>query len=58
MQDKAGKPFRGPLFEALQICHSEFRELEKQSFNKRIFLFTNCDEPSNEQDKALAYQRV
>lgn len=36
-----------PLFEALWICHQEFKSVEKQSFNKRIFLFTNDDNPGS-----------
>jgi len=34
-----------PLFEALWTCHQEFKSVEKQSFTKRIFLFTDDDNP-------------
>ena len=32
--------------------------MEKQSFNKRIFLFTNEDDPGNPNEKSLAQQRA
>jgi hypothetical protein len=47
-----------PLFEALWICHQEFKVVEKQSYSKRIFLFTNEDNPGNENDKGMAQQRA
>jgi len=34
---------RSPLFEALWICHQEFKQVEKQSYSKRIFLFSDFD---------------
>jgi hypothetical protein len=37
-----------PLFEALWTCHQEFKSVEKQSFTKRIFLFTDEDSPGTE----------
>lgn len=43
-----------PLFEALWICHQEFKVVEKQSYSKRIFLFTNEDNPGTESDKNMA----
>lgn len=46
----APKTERSPLFEALWTCHQEFKSVEKQSYNKRIFLFTDEDEPGNEED--------
>ena len=47
-----------PLFEALWICHQEFKSVEKQSYSKRIFLFTNDDNPGTPGDKAMAEQRA
>ena len=47
-----------PLFEALWICHQEFKSVEKQSYNKRIFLFTNEDNPGSQSDKNMAEQRA
>ena len=32
--------------------------MEKQSYNKRIFLFTNEDNPGSQGDKAMAEQRA
>lgn len=43
-----------PLFEAFWICHQEFKSVEKQSYNKRIFLFTNEDNPGSAGDKTMA----
>lgn len=40
-----------PLFEALWICHQEFKSVEKQSYAKRIFLFTNEDNPGSKDDQ-------
>ena len=40
-----------PLFEALWICHQEFKTVEKQNYIKRIFLFTNEDNPGTQNDK-------
>ena len=39
---------RQPLYEALWACHQEFKSVEKQSYHKRIFLFTDEDSPGNE----------
>jgi len=50
----APKESSGPLFEALWICHQEFKSVEKQSYNKRIFLFTNEDNPGSDDDKRMA----
>lgn len=36
---------QAPLFDALWICHHEFKTVEKQNFSKRIFLFTDEDNP-------------
>ncbi|CDW84185.1 ku p70 dna helicase [Stylonychia lemnae] len=47
-----------PLFEALWICHQEFKQVEKQSYNKRIFLFTNEDNPDTQGDREMAQQRA
>jgi hypothetical protein len=49
---------RSPLFEALWICHQEFKQIEKQSFSKRIFLFTDCDSPGSIADQNMALQRA
>ena len=49
---------RSPLFEALWICHQEFKQVEKQSFAKRIFLFTDCDSPGSMSDQNMALQRA
>ena len=53
----SSKP-RSPLFEALWICHQEFKQVEKQSFSKRIFLFSDCDCPSTVADQKMALQRA
>ena len=50
----APKAKRSPLYEALWTCHQEFKSVEKQSFNKRIFLFTDEDAPGNEEDQTMA----
>mmetsp|Transcript_34757 Transcript_34757/g.25910 ORF Transcript_34757/g.25910 Transcript_34757/m.25910 type:complete len:199 (+) Transcript_34757:234-830(+) len=52
------KDKKSQLFEALQICHQEFKAVEHQSYNKRIFLFTNEEDPGNEKEKAMAKQRA
>jgi hypothetical protein len=68
-QDKANSQFastsanslsepRSPLFEALWICHQEFKQVEKQSFSKRIFIFTDGDMPGSGNDLNLAIQRA
>lgn len=54
----APKAERCPLFEALWSCHQEFKSVEKQSYNKRIFLFTDEDCPGNEEDQMMAQQRA
>jgi len=54
----APKASRSPLFEALWSCHQEFKSVEKQSFNKRIFLFTDEDCPGTENDQLMAQQRA
>jgi len=46
-----------PLFEALWVCHHLFGQLAKQSFNKRIFLFTIEDFPDSKADRDRAIQR-
>jgi hypothetical protein len=53
-----GSTPRSPLFEALWICHQEFREVEKQSFTKRIFLFTDSDSVGSAQDQTMALYRA
>ena len=47
------------LFEALTICHTEFKKIEKLSFSKRIFLFTDEDNPNadNRHNQQRAVQR-
>lgn len=47
-----------PLFEALWICHQEFKSVEKQNYTKRIFLFTNEESPGTLNDKQMAQQRA
>ena len=49
-----------PLFEALTICHNEFKSIEKLSFTKRIFIFTDNDNPNagNRTDQRRAIQRA
>ena len=49
---------RSPLYEALWICHQEFKTVEKQSYSKRIFLFTDNDVAGNQRDQTLAAQRA
>ena len=46
------------MYEALWVCHQEFKKIEKQAYIKRIFLFTDCDEPGTEQDQEMAAQRA
>jgi len=53
-----GNTPRSPLFEALWICHQEFKQVEKQSFTKRIFLFTDSDSVGSAQDQTMALQRA
>jgi ATP-dependent DNA helicase 2 subunit 1 len=53
-----GSTPRSPLFEALWICHQEFKQVEKQSFTKRIFLFTDSDSVGSAQDQTMALQRA
>lgn len=40
------------------MCHQEFKQVEKQSFSKRIFIFTDCDMPGVGNDLNLAIQRA
>ena len=54
----SGTSPRSPLFEALWICHQEFKQIEKQAFSKRIFLFTDCDSPGSIADQNMALQRA
>lgn len=54
----SGNSARSPLFEALWICHQEFKQIEKQAFSKRIFLFTDCDSPGSIADQNMALQRA
>lgn len=49
---------RAPLFEALWICHQEFKQVEKQLYAKRIFLFTDFDTAGSTQDYNLTLQRA
>jgi ATP-dependent DNA helicase 2 subunit 1 len=53
-----GSTPRSPLFEALWICHQEFKQVEKQSFTKRIFLFTDSDSVGSAQDQTMALCRA
>ena len=46
----APKSKKSPLFEALWACHQEFKSVEKQSYSKRIFLFTDDDCPGNAEE--------
>jgi len=47
-----------PLFEALWVCQQEFKQVEKQQYSKRIFLFTDCDGPGSIADQNMAIQRA
>ena len=40
------------------MCQQEFKEVEKQAFTKRIFIFTDCDMPANEQDRVMSEKRA
>lgn len=46
-----------PLHEALWLCNNEFKELDKNKYSMRIFLFTDQDNPHSDdhnlRDKAL-----
>jgi len=50
-----------PLFEALWLCTHVFKDIEKKPYTKRIFLFTNEDNPSatdkNQRDQAVNYAK-
>ena len=50
----ARDPQKSPLFEALWTCHQEFKSVEKQTYSKRIFLFTDEDCPGSAEDQAMA----
>ena len=54
MQSSSAASGRSPLFEALWTCHHEFKQVEKQQYSKRIFIFTDCDSPGSLQDQAMA----
>ena len=43
---------RVPLNEALWACQQELRAIEKEIFAKRLFIFTDCDSPADEADRA------
>lgn len=40
------------------MCQQEFKEVEKQAFTKRIFIFTDCDTAANEQDRVMSEKRA
>ena len=40
---------KAPLFDALWVCHQEFKSVEKLNFSKRIFLFTDEDSPYDDE---------
>mmetsp|Transcript_28758 Transcript_28758/g.25875 ORF Transcript_28758/g.25875 Transcript_28758/m.25875 type:complete len:396 (+) Transcript_28758:39-1226(+) len=50
-----------PLFEALWLCTHVFKDVDKKPFTKRIFLFTNEDNPSatdsNQRNQAFSYAK-
>lgn len=54
----SGSTSRAPLYEALWICAQEFKKVEKQSFSKRLFVFTDSDMPGSGNDLNLALQRA
>ena len=39
------------LYEALWICYQEFKSVEKQNYAKRIFLFTDEDQPYHTEER-------
>ena len=49
-----------PLSNALWICHSEFKNFETKKFNRRIFLFTDNDNPmmNNLSERNITIQRA
>ena len=49
---------RVPLNEALWACQQELRAIEKESFAKRLFIFTDCDSPVDEDDRELSETRA
>ena len=48
------------LSNALWICHSMLKNYEKKNYNRRIFLFTDNDNPLNDQinERNIIYQRA
>lgn len=54
----SGSGARSPLHEALWVCSREFKRVEKHSFAKRLFVFTDNDMPGSGNDLNLALQRA
>jgi len=51
LADKQGKPVRANLSEALQIVLAEFRKVQKDAFNQKVYLFTNQQEPDSDKER-------
>lgn len=49
---------RVPLNEALWVCQQELRAIEKESFAKRLFIFTDWDSAVDENDRELSEKRA
>lgn len=49
---------RVPLNEALWACQQELRAIEKESFAKRLFIFTDHDSPADGDDRELSETRA
>lgn len=49
-----------PLYETLWICQQQFKSLDMNQFGKRIFLFTNEEDPmaENPGDRDATFERV
>ena len=66
LQDEVNFPLFNPLSKSLHlnevfwICQNEFKEISKKAYVRRIFLFTNQDDPFKDdpENRLLAIQKV